>query len=421
MSEISQLGFLCFFILFLQCTKPSLSQSDCSGAVCKPLVNCILEAVEEGSCCPTCAQFGCPCEGYQYYDCVSVGFQGGKVPEGESYFVDFGSTECTCPSGGGKISCHFIPCPELPANCIDIMQPADGCVQCGRIGCIHGEEKYEAGHTFHMAHCKFCHCPNTGGELMCYALPNCDMEADNTTESDLEKQYDYPYSHEQDPLEIVEKNNNYKRNALQDHSMLDYEDEEGTTLPTASQSINLVQNNTTQYPTHPTTQPENFSSSTITDPTKSSTTMVYTTKSTTTKTLITSTIKSTTTTKPMTSTKSRINAKTSTQPEVVMPTTSLAPTTEEHKASSIASSTEKGNILELDPQINKTQDSGPAVNKEDFPEEEKEGNIFSTAVKTTTTFVDWSTSPSVGPQLTFPRLVEWEAPKDDLNQSRLQY
>lgn len=403
MSKINQVGFLSLFILLLQCTKHSLSQANCSGAVCKPLENCIVEVVEEGSCCPSCAQFGCPCEGYQYYDCVSVGFQGGKVPEGESYFVDFGSTECTCPSGGGRISCNFIPCPELPPNCIDIMQPADGCVQCGRIGCIHGEEKYEAGHTFHMSQCKFCHCPNNGGELMCYALPDCDKEGDNnthhkdTTESDPERQYDYPYSHEQDPLEIVEKNNNYKRNALQDHSMLDYEDttDETTTLPTTTQLINLVQYTTTHHPTNPTTQPS---------------TMAYTTESSTTMA-------------PMTSTNSRLIAKTTTQPDVVEPTTSPAPTTqgeptEQNKASSIENSTEKGETLKLDPEISTTQDSNPTVNKNYFTEEEKEGNVFSTTAKATATSVHWSPSSSTEPQVMFPRLGEGVAPKDDLNQSR---
>ncbi|XP_069824800.1 fibulin-2 [Dendropsophus ebraccatus] len=404
MSRIKQVGFLSFFILLLQCINPSLSQANCSGAVCKPLENCILEVIEEGSCCPSCAQFGCPCEGYQYYDCVSVGFQGGKVPEGESYFVDFGSTECTCPSGGGKISCHFIPCPELPLNCIDIMQPADGCIQCGRIGCIHGEEKYEAGHTFHMSHCKFCHCPNAGGELMCYAVPDCDMEAGNnthlmdTTESDPERQYDYPYSHEQDPLEIVEKNNNFKRNALQDHSMMDYEDvteEEVTTSPTTTQAINLVEFSTVQYSTHPITR---------------SSTMAYTPESSTDIEL-------------MSSTEARVTTKATIQPDVIKPTTSptittLHRTTEETKTSSIENSTEKGKTLEIDLQINTTQDLDPAVNKDDFPEEGKEGNIFSTTAKAMATSVQWSPSPSMEPQVTFPHLGEQEAPKDILNQSR---
>lgn len=132
-----------------------------------------------GACCPTCIQKGCTCEGYQYYDCVQAGFQQGKVPEGKSYFVDFGSTECSCPQGGGKISCHFIPCPEIPPNCIEILQPADGCQQCGRIGCTHGNKKYEAGHSFQIDRCQVCHCPNKGGRLMCSPIPDCDLNSVN--------------------------------------------------------------------------------------------------------------------------------------------------------------------------------------------------------------------------------------------------
>lgn len=163
--------FLCGTLL---CMDSCLSQKDCTGVDCPAQQNCIDTTLEEGACCPTCTQRGCTCEGYQYYDCIQAGFQKGKVPEGESYFVDFGSTECSCPQGGGKISCHFIPCPELPPNCIDILQPADGCLQCGRIGCTHGNIKYEAGHSFQMDQCQVCHCPNEGGRLMCSPVPTCD-------------------------------------------------------------------------------------------------------------------------------------------------------------------------------------------------------------------------------------------------------
>ncbi|XP_040263520.1 fibulin-2 [Bufo bufo] len=377
MARINQLGFLSVFILLLHCTKPSLSQANCSEVVCEPLQNCILEVQEEGSCCPSCAQFGCPCEGYQYYDCVSVGFQGGKVPEGESYFVDSGSTECTCPSGGGRINCHFIPCTELPPNCIDIIQPADSCIQCGRIGCIHGEEKYEAGHTFHMAHCKFCHCPNAGGELLCYNVPDCDEKADNSIESDPERQYDYPDSHEQEPLEVVEKNNNYRRNALQDYPMMDYDettDEAVTTLPTTTQPIILVEY-TTNYPS---SQPS---------------TTAYTTESSTTMAPTIST-----------------EGKTTTQPDVVEQTTSPAPTTQHRPTErTIASTTarEKAETPELETEVNGKQDL-------EEEEEEKEGNILST----TATSFQWGSSPSVGPQVTFPSLEKEKTVKDILNQSR---
>ncbi|KAI3356891.1 hypothetical protein L3Q82_003538 [Scortum barcoo] len=160
--------------------KPRIQeQRDCTGVDCPVLQNCIETVLENGACCPTCTQKGCTCEGYQYYDCVQAGFQKGKVPAGESYFVDFGSTECSCPQGGGKISCHFIPCPEISPNCIDISQPADGCPQCERIGCAHGNKKYEAGHSFQLDHCQVCHCPNEGGRLMCSPIPGCDLNSPN--------------------------------------------------------------------------------------------------------------------------------------------------------------------------------------------------------------------------------------------------
>ncbi|KAM9533504.1 fibulin-2 isoform 2-T4 [Guaruba guarouba] len=195
------------FLLVLLWSSISHAQRDCTGAECQPLDNCIEDVLEPGECCATCLQHGCTCEGYQYYDCVNVGFINGKVPEGQSYFVDFGSTECSCPKGGGKISCQFMLCPELPPNCIDAVVPADGCPQCGRIGCLHEGQKYVAGHTFHMPPCKVCHCPNAGGELMCYQLPDCNTFALNTAspidaeDSEPERHYDDPYSYDQEAPE----------------------------------------------------------------------------------------------------------------------------------------------------------------------------------------------------------------------------
>ncbi|XP_060930400.1 fibulin-2-like [Limanda limanda] len=168
--------FLCWVTL---CMDFCLSQKDCTGVDCPVPQNCLETVLEEGACCPTCTQTGCTCEGYQYYDCIQAGFRKGKVPEGESYFVDFGSTECSCPQGGGRISCHFIPCPEIPPNCIEILQPADGCMQCGRVGCTHGSKKYEAGQSFQRDQCQVCHCPNGGGRLTCSPIPGCDLRRAN--------------------------------------------------------------------------------------------------------------------------------------------------------------------------------------------------------------------------------------------------
>ncbi|XP_035488307.1 fibulin-2 isoform X1 [Scophthalmus maximus] len=160
-------------LLFLY-TCVCLGQRDCTGVDCSQLDNCIEEMLESGACCASCLQKGCTCEGYQYYDCVNAGFKNGKVPEGDAYFVDYGSTECSCPVGGGRISCNFISCPDMPPNCIEVSEPADGCMQCERIGCVHGGQKYEAGHSFHIEPCRVCHCPNEGGKLMCYPVPDCD-------------------------------------------------------------------------------------------------------------------------------------------------------------------------------------------------------------------------------------------------------
>ncbi|XP_068837866.1 fibulin-2 isoform X3 [Capricornis sumatraensis] len=179
---------------------------DCTGVECPPLENCIEDALEPGACCATCVQQGCACEGYQYYDCLQGGFVRGRVPAGQSYFVDFGSTECSCPPGGGKISCQFMPCPELPPNCIEAVVAADSCPQCGQVGCVHSGRKYAAGHTVRLAPCRACHCPDAGGELICYPLPNCHGDAtpgnaSDAEEGDPERHYEDPYSYDQEVAE----------------------------------------------------------------------------------------------------------------------------------------------------------------------------------------------------------------------------
>ncbi|XP_032267900.1 fibulin-2 isoform X1 [Phoca vitulina] len=187
-------------------------RQDCTGVECAPLENCIEEALEPGACCATCVQQGCACEGYQYYDCLQGGFVRGRVPAGQSYFVDFGSTECSCPPGGGKISCQFMLCPELPPNCIEAVVAADSCPQCGQVGCVHTGRKYAAGHTVHLSPCRACHCPDAGGELICYQLPGCrgDTKAvpaaatgnfSDAEEGDPERHYEDPYSYDQEVAE----------------------------------------------------------------------------------------------------------------------------------------------------------------------------------------------------------------------------
>ncbi|XP_067832307.1 fibulin-1-like isoform X2 [Heptranchias perlo] len=149
----------------------ALAQNDCTGVECPALENCIEETLETGACCASCLQWGCKCEGYEYYDCLYAGHRGGKVPAGTSYYVDSGSTECKCPEGGGKIRCSFIPCPELPKNCIKSFQPHDGCPQCARLGCVSSGHKYPAGHSFRVEPCTVCHCLSSGS-LMCTPDPD---------------------------------------------------------------------------------------------------------------------------------------------------------------------------------------------------------------------------------------------------------
>uniref|UniRef100_UPI00398ECC8F fibulin-2-like n=1 Tax=Pristiophorus japonicus TaxID=55135 RepID=UPI00398ECC8F len=147
-------------------------QRDCTGVECPPLENCIEETLEAGACCATCERAGCLCQGYEYYDCLNAGHRGGKVPAGESYYVDHGSTECKCPEGGGQIGCSFIPCPQLPANCVRSFRPQDGCPQCARLGCLSGGHTYPAGHTFRAEPCTVCRCLSSGA-LSCSPAPGC--------------------------------------------------------------------------------------------------------------------------------------------------------------------------------------------------------------------------------------------------------
>ncbi|XP_058855984.1 fibulin-2 isoform X1 [Acipenser ruthenus] len=218
-SSLRLITFILLHCVLLLSITSCQGQEDCTGVECPLLENCIEEVLERDACCSSCIQTGCTCEGYQYYDCLNAGFRNGKVPESKSYFVDFGSTECSCPKGGGRISCHFIPCPEIPQNCIDLSEPADGCTQCERIGCVNEDQKYEAGHTFQMDPCKVCHCPNAGGELMCYPVPDCDPDEKTAfpataDENVPEKHYNDPYTYDQDASELLPKESHMNRDRL---------------------------------------------------------------------------------------------------------------------------------------------------------------------------------------------------------------
>lgn len=187
---------MCALVLLHTC----LGQKDCTGVDCPHLDSCIEEVLEDGACCARCLQPGCMCKGYQYYDCISAGFKNGKVPERESYLVDLGSTECWCPAGGGNISCRFIPCPDVSPHCIEMSDSTEACPHCLRLGCVHQNHKYEAGHSFHMDPCQVCHCPNEGGDLMCSVIPDCSRGTVKKPEVEENKLHVSKHRHPEDVL-----------------------------------------------------------------------------------------------------------------------------------------------------------------------------------------------------------------------------
>lgn len=198
---------MCTLVLLHTC----LGQRECTGVDCPRLDHCIEEVLESGACCSTCLLRGCTCEGYQYYDCIRGGFKNGKVPEGRSYLVDSGSTECYCPAGGGRIGCRFIPCPDVPPHCIELSDLTETCPHCLRIGCIYKNQKYEAGHSFHMDPCQVCHCPNDGGDLMCSEIPDCSTE---TVKNPEETENEVHTSKHENPEDLPVKGNTFPSNSV---------------------------------------------------------------------------------------------------------------------------------------------------------------------------------------------------------------
>lgn len=251
---------------------------------------------------------------------------------------------------------------------------------------------------------------------MCYTLPHCISDGDNSTqpmdmtESDPERQYDYPYSHEQEePInsEIMERNNNYKRNALQVRSMADYGEDIDELIdveppPTPTLPPLLVEL-TTVNEMHLSTQPER------------TTLNVQTTQIA--STLTPSTPKATT---------AKVLPETTAQPtkkELQKPTSPTL-TTVEHPtkpstAPTMVKTTAKGETPKSAPQINSTEDPSPSENKTNSPKMENEGTVLPETEKPTTASVPLSPSPSMGPQVLLPKLLsEGGAPKDVLNHSR---
>ncbi|XP_039251429.2 uncharacterized protein LOC120328917 isoform X1 [Styela clava] len=154
---------------------------ECRGVQCQSLLNCLDVDMNATKCCPKCKTYGCVCEGYQIYDCQQNGFSEGTVPAGKSYRVADGTTVCSCPPGGGSITCSYhdstAKCPELPPNCISpFVREIDGCQECAMIGCLmdDGKTKVQASMAVQRSSCQTCFCPPGGGEVLCGFEENCD-------------------------------------------------------------------------------------------------------------------------------------------------------------------------------------------------------------------------------------------------------
>ncbi|RXM35001.1 Fibulin-1 [Acipenser ruthenus] len=178
--------------------SPPVPSTDCAAVQCPPLETaCIEEGAPSGDratlqhsspdtarCCPVCLKKGCRCRGYQLWDCVSAGYTGGTVPAGGSYLVDSGSTECICPAkDGGEIECNFLPCPELPPNCLEVWDPLEeprsapaggaGCPRCKKTGCVSDGRELEEGESFAVPPCTVCSCLGSGA-LLCTPERDCE-------------------------------------------------------------------------------------------------------------------------------------------------------------------------------------------------------------------------------------------------------
>merc|ERR1719376_411827 len=159
---------------------------DCNN--CPELKNCL--NITDTDCCPKCEQYGCICQGYQSYDCIDNGYKDKKVPEGESYNVDGGSTVCNCPMGGGQILCSYvdvsvessnsragqqltIKCMPVARGCYKTLMRYDGCEECLIFGCEMNGVKTKAGDRYQSDECTDCFCPDLGGEFVCRQKESC--------------------------------------------------------------------------------------------------------------------------------------------------------------------------------------------------------------------------------------------------------
>jgi len=177
---------------------------DCNN--CPELKNCL--NITDTDCCPKCEQYGCICQGYQSYDCIDKGYKDKKVPEGESYNVDGGSTVCNCPMGGGQILCSYvdsvessnvltIKCMPVAMGCYKTLMRYDGCEECLIFGCEMNGVKTKAGDRYQSDECTDCFCPDQGGELICRQKDSCNQNKEQDSMRNLG--YESGYNLRTDP------------------------------------------------------------------------------------------------------------------------------------------------------------------------------------------------------------------------------
>ncbi|RMC06198.1 hypothetical protein DUI87_15628 [Hirundo rustica rustica] len=115
-----------------------------------------------GGCCPPCPA-PCSCPAYLRGDCEMQGFDGGLVPAGRSFYIDFARKLCTClPSG--DVACAPL-CPRPAPACRALGSPvADGCPRCV---CYDRDEMAVPAGAVTTRGSQTCTCPALGGQLEC--------------------------------------------------------------------------------------------------------------------------------------------------------------------------------------------------------------------------------------------------------------
>lgn len=157
-THLPYLLLTCFLLHEAAC-KPL--KPNCDLVKCKTCPKQHIAVAFKNKCCATCVPT-CSCPDHQEFECNMQGFKYGKIPLGESYYIDFATTKCTCVSPG-NISCTSL-CPTVSPTCKETGGVADGCPQC--ICHIEDYSFVVAGSTI-QRDAEICKCPPEGGKLQC--------------------------------------------------------------------------------------------------------------------------------------------------------------------------------------------------------------------------------------------------------------